>query len=88
MASNMIDDCAYNLKSVIDTTAASLSDCTNWQDDVRRSYDNFINEIQSLMTSIRFHCDRASDVISNAESVDVERFKSEFEGLVKKVESI
>ena len=88
MPSNVIDDFEYRLSNAVGDTANTLADCKTWRDEVRRSYENFTGDLDNLMRSLKFHCDKASSAISYADGIDTEKYKSEYEGLVGRVESI
>lgn len=88
MASNTIDEYQYTLQSAGNEVVRALSDCNVWQDEVRKSYDNYVSEINYLMSGLSFHISKASEAISSADSVNVEKYKSELDELIKRVGSI
>lgn len=88
MAKCMIDEYAYELKSVGGEVSRALSECNYWQDDVKRSYENYTSDINSALSSLSFFCDRASSAVSNAASVDINKYKSELDELINRVRSI
>ena len=88
MASSVTDGYMYDLKRAIDAASNTLSDCTDWQDDVRRSYDGFINDVSYILSGINFHVNYAEGIIDHASGVDVDRFKNELAELSERVGNI
>ena len=70
----------YNLTVYINNMSDVLCSYSNWNDDVSKSYERFVDSVRSIVSSLDFTLNQIEGAIRNLDAMDTNKQESELSG--------